>query len=251
MKPHHALALLAMVLYTFPIYLFENVPAWAAWTCMQLSMLIMIVVLYLLTPPREVGLRCLWAFGTIYSLGELLTDWWLPHEAVMLVGPIEVLIYVSVFTWVMHRPAMNAAGDKRNEQYVFIVFYRPQNFHETLMAALGLPFTSVGVYAGGKWLRFRRSRKTLQLLSVRPTSKKYFMLNTGVRLDRRLELMMQDLEGTPARHWSSLYVRCRCVVAVAPLLRALGERWEPRFLDYVPGVYAYRRLVDVRPRADR
>lgn len=251
MRPLHAMALLAMLSYLSPIYVIEDMPAWVAWLAMQFSVLMLLVVLYMLTPMREVGLRCLWAFGVIYTIGELLTDWWLPLKVLTFIGPLEVFIYLTIFVWTMYRPCMNQVGDPRNEEDVFIVFYRPQNFRETLMAALGLPFTSVGVYAGGKWLRFRRSRDALQLLNVRPTSQKYFMLNTGVQLDRRIELMMQDLEGTPARHWSSLYIRCRCVVAISPLLRALGERWEPRLLDYVPGVYAYRRLVDGRPRTDR
>ncbi|MCK5600427.1 hypothetical protein KAR91_01055, partial [Candidatus Pacearchaeota archaeon] len=131
---------------------------------------------------------------------------------------------------------------ERNEENIFLVFYKPQSYFEMLKAMIGLPVISLSIYAGGKWLRFRRSEKYLQLLDIRPNTERYLLIDTGVKVDQEMKTLMRNLEGAPARHWSSLYFRCRCVLSLTPILHILGTKWVPKGLDFIPGIYSYRRL---------
>ena len=246
MRVNHALGLIASVLYVAPVYLWSGMPDQLAWLVLQVCCLLFLVLLFRLTGCRELGLRSLWALGILYTAGEVLTDWWLPEQYVKWLGPIELVVFVLGFVWTVYRPTLKLRGAERNEETVLLVFYRPRTYLEVLKALIGLPFISLSVYAGGKWLRFRHSETDLQLLDLRPSTERYMLVDTGVKVDRTIRVLMTDLEGAPARHWTSLYMRCQCVLSLIPILRMLGPEWEPRGLDFLPGVYAYRRLYDGR-----
>lgn len=252
MKLNYALSLLAAIVYISPVYLWPGMSDMLAWVMVQVSCLLFIILLFRFTPVTEIGLRSLWAIGILYTTGEVLTDWWIPEKYLSLLIPIEFVIYASLFSWTIHRPSVYYKSDKINEEDIFIVFYKPKGFNEIIKAVIGLPFTSVSLYAGGKWLRFRHNEKGLQLLSIRPMGKRYFIVNTHEKCSTLFRSMMRDAKGIPARHWTSLYLRCRCVVAIAPLLKMIGSSWEPRAFDFIPGVYAYRKIVrNGRRRIDR
>jgi len=245
-RVNNMLGFVVSILYVAPIYLWPSMPDKLAWFILQICCLLFLVLLFRLTSYRKLGLRSLWAAGILYTVGEVLTDWWLPEQYVFLIGPLEFVIYIFGFVWMVYRPTMRSFGSKRNEENVLLVFYRPQTYIEMIKAMIGLPVISLSVYADGKWLRFRRSEKYLQLLDVRPNTERYLLIDTGFKINPTIKALMRDLEGAPARHWSSLYLRCRCVLSLIPILKILGEEWEPKGLDFIPGVYAYRRLSDER-----
>jgi len=248
MHINHTLGLTALIIYISPMYLLPD--AWLtdqlAWVLMQVSMLLLLTVLFRTTSVMHIELRSLWALGILYTTGEVLTDWWVPEWFIQFLGPLELLFFVLAFSWAVYCPMRQKIGDARSEENVMLVFYRPRTYLEVLKAMLGLPLVSLSIYADGRWLRFRKSKTDLQLLDIRPSMESYLLIDTGVKVNRTIRIIMDDLKGAPARHWTSLYLRCRCVMSLTPILRLLGPEWEPKGLDFIPGVYAYRRLSDGR-----
>lgn len=247
---NHTLGFTALILYIGPSYFIPETLMWdqIAWVAMQVSVLLLMIVLFRITSIRHLELRSLWALGILYTTGEVTTDWWIPEYYVQFLGPLELLIFSVGFSWIIYSPMKKSTGCIRNEENVLLVFYKPKTYFEVLKAMFGLPLVSLGIYADGQWLRFRKSEDDLQLLGIRPNSEGYLLVDTGVKVNTTIRSMMNDLQGTPARHWTSLYLRCRCVVSLGPILRSLGPQWEPKGLDFIPGVYAYRRLSDGRSK---
>ena len=146
--------------------------------------------------------------------------------------------------WAYHRHMYDFSPEPLNNENVHITFYKPKNLVEVLIALLGLPYSSVGVYADGKWLRFRRKNNTMQLVPARPTQPKYVWMDTGVKATGEIKEKMEKLVGEPARTWTSCYLRLRCVAALKPLLKMLGKEYSPKFYEVVPGIYAYRKITN-------
>ncbi len=236
------LSIIAVILYALPASQVFGMSDWMAWNQVQACGALMFFLLFRLTDKKSVGLRSLWALALVYAVFELATDWFLPSWYANTYGLIEFGAFTLGFRWALYRKTLEPQTHVNDFTNVMLVFYRPQTYFEVLVTLIGYPFASMGVYANGQWLGFRRSRKGLQLLDIKPNDERFLLVDTGVKTTPEIEATMKDLKDVPARCWTSLYIRCRCVTALSPILKKLGDKWQPKGLDFLPSLYAYRRL---------
>jgi hypothetical protein len=165
---------------------------------------------------------------------------------------LESSAFATLLIWAMARP-YEFRSDELTTDTVCLLFYRAKGggvlMH--MFGLLGLPVTSVSVVAGNSWLHLVRKEPTVvkEDLSGVPWYKlrrgigyeKYFVVDTGVPVTTGIKIAIDNIEGSPVRTASSLWLRLRCIATLKPLLSMLGAYYTPRnIFEQIPAIYFYR-----------
>jgi len=141
------------------------------------------------------------------------------------------------------------ASDKYDEDYVYLIFFKPKSFYQFISSLFGLGVASMGSIFKGedgkpKVARLKHSKDNLQITGYKPDyiNSNYLLVNTGVRCDT-IKIDEVELAKQSAYSGKRLNTRTNCVESQKPILNQLGGIWvTSKMLDFLPAYYIYKRL---------
>jgi hypothetical protein len=162
----------------------------------------------------------------------------------------EIFVYCFGLLWASFRP-YNFISDRLTEDTVCLLFYKADkgSWLMNVLSLIGLPVSSMSIVCGNEWLRLVLARPTLEIHPVSNISNKYIIVDTGVKIDSNIKRIFRSLKGIPAINAKSLFLRVRCIAAVKPLLKQLGQEWYPKTVfQQIPSTYFYKALWNRQQR---
>ena len=197
-------------------------------------------------PWRHVNIRCVASLALIWQVAECLTypAWVKWPEAKWHVWPFHFLI---MFLWfsVLATRRNGYKSDPVRKGHIHICILKPKSTRASILSVFGKPAGSVAIYAYGKLWSFVRGQNTFKARPVahgKPLQDYYTVIDTGVLEQRRVEVELYRILGTPARQARTLWLRVNCVIVLKPVLQILGEKWAPRGFEFLPNFYARKVL---------
>jgi len=162
----------------------------------------------------------------------------------------EIFVYCFGLLWAAFRP-YNFISDKLTNNTICLLFYKSDkgSWLMHILSLIGLPVSSMSIVCGKEWLRLVLDRPTLEIHSTENISNKYIIVDTGISINLDIKRIFRSLKGTPAINAKSLFLRVRCIAAVKPLLKQLGQEWYPKTIfQQIPSTYFYKALWNRQQR---
>ena len=148
------------------------------------------------------------------------------------------IIFPIVFIRMFKRPYIFSIVPY-DERKVYICFYKATRFKMIIFSIFGASVGSTAVYAGNHLYSYRYTDKKFMKRKIRYESidKNYVMVDTKINFNEKLETILNDLVGTPARTAKTLWLRCMCLKVLKPFLAELGSEFVPSLFENNPSVY--------------
>jgi hypothetical protein len=204
-----------------------------------------ICVLFTFIPNHKINERSIVAVIFLFKLVDtLIYPVWFFHPDLYTYawGIYLVVMYVSL-RYVSKR-SYQYPSDPIKDNNVYICLWKPEKTASLFESLIGAPIGSVCLYAGGSMYSFRWGSHKYIKKEVFPSVvlRKFIVVDSGVPADDKIIREIENLLGTPARSWRTLWFRCRCILIIKPVLVQMGETFRPRLFEFVPSLYAARLL---------
>lgn len=240
-----AAAIITIVLRGLP----GLVPGDAAWYCTQwfdgIIISVWIYVTFRLIDVKDFDRKFLAAAVLAVSVIDnlLYPLWWMNYELGHVSYPLQLLAVLLVLRHVQNRNYEHES-DKIDSDYVMLCFWRPTKNKSFFNSLLGAPFASVALYTGNTLWAYKWGESDFngRYMSAGIVRRKFITINTGIPVDDWVLDQLEPLRGTPARRIKTLGMRSNCVSTIKPVLKAMGEPYRPRLLEFLPSLYAARIL---------
>lgn len=185
------------------------------------------------TKNKAISFRSLIALFCIFSWVDLVGQ--LVWEVCAIDLAIPTMLIFSVWFILAAKREYCAAGDIVLGDEVFVMFLRPTTNIETCKALIGFPSSSVCIYANGNIWSFREKTGRFDTYQVNDGwLKKHIAINTKVKCSEQIICQLDRLCGV------SRFPGVKCVWTIREILASLGDKFTPRWYEYIPGLYAMR-----------
>lgn len=159
--------------------------------------------------------------------------WWWSGREIDIALPL--LVGFTCWLIVAVKREYEYQGDEIKPGPVYLLFLRPRTNWELLKSFLGLPVSSVCLYANGEAWAFRgKSGRFERLPAAAWWLQKHIAIDTGQQMGAVIETALAGIVGERRFPW------VKCVWSIRRVLAHLGDNFKPRFFDYLPGIYAMR-----------
>jgi len=130
-------------------------------------------------------------------------------------------------------------SDQIIKDNIYFCFWKPKNGLSFFSSILGAPFGGMSIYCQGHLYGFRwnKSRYRCDKVSKKALYKKFVIIDTGIRTNDVILHKLVMLVGNKAS-----ILRTNCISTINPVLKEMGNRFCPSFLEQIPSLYASRIL---------
>lgn len=217
---------------------------WGEW-CNMAIICIWILTAFLCISNKKINERCLIASVFYFQLTELL---FYPYcffnpEVETFIWPVFMVFMVMSFHKVSSRN-YEYASDKILDDNVYLCFWKPKRSKSVFTSLIGAPFGSMNIYVkdsfwGFSWKTGRYHKRFIKNYNV---EKQFLIIDTGIPSSKRIIDSLEKLIDEPARIPRLMWIRCRCILILKPLLKELGREFEPNLFEFIPAIYALKLL---------
>lgn len=136
---------------------------------------------------------------------------------------------VFILYFIMCKTSSHLVGDKVNNKYVCIIFYKPRTFKQFLLFMIGLSYSSAGLIINQRNEDGSVSRKIYQMRYEKDTLqekdydtkwlyKKYLVIKTDIEISKLPKNWKEELLSQKARQTRTFFLRFNCLRSLKNIL---------------------------------
>lgn len=220
-----------------------------AWYFAQWSQIFMclvwVSVLFTHVPKNKINIRSVIAIILVSYIVSVATyPLWIFYPSAYIYA---LVLYFPLLYFALKHTASRTykfRSDPIRGNNVYICLWKPEKAASLFESLIGAPIGSVCLYANGYIYCFRWGAKEYAKKPVTTSAvlRKFIVIDSGVKANAAICSKMDSLIGNKARAWRSLWLRCRCIFIIKPVLVRMGDDFRPRLFEFIPSLYAARLL---------